>query len=808
MKYRPFFWPLFLLAIPLLSGCSPMSGQGQPSVSPTTYPLSAGHSIGQTFTARQDGLVGIELYLQPDKPGDGKIRLRLRANPDLQGDLAAAEIPAQSVDHPGFYRFDLSPQADSGLKDYTCLLEYSGSGSVRVGSGPGNAYLDGALYQDGAPQDAQTAFLLFYSRRLLALGLARWAGETLLRLIVAIFLFVLPGWALMSALWEKWRELYWPEKLGLALGISLAVYPILFLWTDLVGLHLGSLYAWIPVVGAALYLLFRQVRPWRGWPAQFSSGIKTWATSSAFLPDLAFLAIASLVVLLRFYSIRTLTVPMWGDSYHHTMIVQLMIDHGGLFTDWAPYADLHSLTYHFGFHSAVAVFEWLSITATTDAVLWVGQFLNVAAVLVLYPLATKIARNRWAGAAAVLVAGLLTPMPMYYVNWGRYTQLAGQVILPAAILIAWELLSSGPSRRTAWIAGAIAWSGLALTHYRVLILAAIFVPVCLLLNLNVRQLRAQLLKALVLTGSSIILFLPWVFRLLASQHAKIFSNQMSTVTESSLSGTGDLSAYLPVLIWLLILIAIAWGMWRREKAVLIFAVWWLFTLIAGQPGWVHLPGTGVITLFAVLIAFYIPAAVLIGSMAGWIQGQLSTLRYPRFIEIGLTLILLLIASLNVRPRLNDVQVASHSMVTRPDLRAFQWIDQNLPGDAKFLVNTILAYNGTTIAGTDAGWWIPLLAHRDNSVPPMTYNSEIGPLPNYQSWANQPAFSIIDNGLVSEKTLSLLNERGYHYIYIGQQQGSVGQIPPMEPMRLARISTSPHFHLIYQQDRVWIFKIIN
>src|SRR4030066_2372836 len=72
--------------------------------------------------------------------------------------------------------------------------------------------------------------------------------------------------------------------------------------------------------------------------------------------------------------------------------------------------------------------------------LWTGQLLNILAIISLYPLAYKITKNRWAGVLAILVAGLLSPMPMSYVNWGRYTQLAGQVILPVSIWTGWSLL--------------------------------------------------------------------------------------------------------------------------------------------------------------------------------------------------------------------------------------------------------------------------------------------------------------------------------------------------------------------------------
>ena len=92
-----------------------------------------------------------------------------------------------------------------------------------------------------------------------------------------------------------------------------------------------------------------------------------------------------------------------------------------------------------------------------QAVLWMGQVLNGLAVLALYPLGTRIGGNRWAGVTAVLIGGLLSPMPMGYVNWGRYTQLAGQAILPAAIWLSWVALDS-PKRD--WRVMALAWVAL------------------------------------------------------------------------------------------------------------------------------------------------------------------------------------------------------------------------------------------------------------------------------------------------------------------------------------------------------------
>ncbi len=61
----------------------------------------------------------------------------------------------------------------------------------------------------------------------------------------------------------------------------------------------------------------------------------------------------------------------------------------------------------------------------SQATLVGGQLINVFAVIVLFPLAWKLSRfNVWGGVIAWLVAwSYLALLPMFYVNWGRYTSI-------------------------------------------------------------------------------------------------------------------------------------------------------------------------------------------------------------------------------------------------------------------------------------------------------------------------------------------------------------------------------------------------
>ena len=803
---------LLVLAALTLTGCSAFVDPAQGTIEPGHVTvLEAGHPVGQTFVAHHAGLNGVEVWLEPGSGSQGELRFHLLVDPHVEQAAATATLPLAQVTSPGFYRFSFPSLPDSHGRYCYAFLELVGEGQVRVGAGPGESYLDGALYRDHQPLDAQMAFRLVYDPVWIGVDLGGavlgWGGL----LAVAGLLYVVPGWALLAWLLPRGR-LSWAELVGLAVGVSLALYPLLLLWTDLVGLHLGPLYAWLPVLGGLAALAWRY-RDWRphvydlagrqGWET-----LRQWARSEHLWPDLTLLAVLALVFGVRFLVVRTLDAPMWGDSYQHTMIAQLLVDHGGLFDSWEPYAPLQTFTYHFGFHSAVAIWRWLTGTAMMPATIWVGQLLNGLAVLTLYPLAVRVSGNRWAGVVAVLVAGLLAPMPMYYTNWGRYTQLTGQVILPSAACLALTALESQPLCMRKIVLAWIGLGGLAVTHYLVSILTALFFVAFFVLRVEEQQRRTALVNGLWLAGGVGVLSLPWFIHTLSGKIFNLFAHFITTPASATSAWTrqtnviGDPFFYLPVLLWLLIPLSIGWGLWRREKRVALVSLWWFLALLTANPQWLNLPGEGILDNHALFMAAYIPAGLLIGAASGW----LARLSNRRLVCFTFLLLVLGIGLWGAWQRLGDLRVAQHALVTRPDIRAATWIQEHTAPDARFLVNSFFAYGGTVVAGSDGGWWLQLLARRQTSLPPFTYGFEQGPVPDYREWVNALTAEIQQKGIEHPDVLATLRERGITHVYIGQRQGRVNYDGPhvLDPNRLLAI---PHFRPIYHLDRVWIFEVL-
>jgi hypothetical protein len=808
-------WLMLVLMFMALSGCSVQPTMEQPALTGEVV-LNANNPIGQTFVARYDGLSGIYFTLSPGEPGDGEIRLHLRADAQASEDLAVSyrSVPIASISGAMQQGFFIPAQINSNQTYYYAFLEITGSGSVEIGSGPGGSYLDGALYQNHTPQDAQAAFQLSYSRRAAAVGIAKevvgWVGVVL----VSLFLLVLPGWGLLSVLLPSWDTLRWPEKLSIAGGMNLAIYPLLLLWTDVFGLHLGVFYAWVPALLGGCLLAWRNRAKFQFFGRNPRTNIRNLQFS---WPDLALVITLTLVIFSRFWAIRSLDAPLWGDSYQHTVIAQLLVDHGGLFSSWEPYAPYESLTVQYGFPNWAALFTWLTGMGILKAALTAGQIVNILAVLTLYPLATRFADgNRWAGVGALLIGGLFSPTPAVYTNWGRYAQLAGQAILPIALWMAWEALAQTERRWSAFkkpIIAAILLAGMLLAYYRMPFYYATFILALLIgwglpsWRFNYKMWLSKIGILLVIGVSAGVLFLPWGLRL--------FGGALASAVEVGITGGSPLQGVITDYqawrdIWLhaypvavvLALLGVVWSLLRKQWVVASLALWVVGLSSIVALGLVRLPGANMMQSFAVLIALYIP----IGLAAGWLIGEAAHHSKKWKLEGIAALMVALAACWGFQLQLGMIQPNTYALVTRPDIRALAWINQHLPPKATFLVEGFLIYDGRSAVGGDAGWWIPLITGRGNTMPPQyALLNEKPTIPDYSQRVVEQVRDLAQTSITSTDGLEILCRAGITHVYVGQSQGWIGA-RAMQLFSPQEIAENSGFHLEYQQDRVRIFSL--
>jgi hypothetical protein len=425
----------------------------------------------------------------------------------------------------------------------------------------------------------------------------------------------------------------------------------------------------------------------------------------------------------------------------------------------------------------------------------------------------KIGNNRWAGVVAVLIAGLLSPMPMFFTNWGRYTQLAGLVILPGLIFLL-LLFSEENNRRKKNIALlSIILAGVALTHYRILLFGLAFLVVYLLFQDHTSEYKTKLIILLWSGLFTLMIFLPWLVNIGSGKMVLQLSNKLQTsagnLTQAIIqyNAIGNISDYFPAILWIITIFAVGFFLWWQNHTSTKIIAWSLIVFLISNPYLLKLPGTGVTNNFAMMISAYLPNSILLGGFICYLTLVSFARDSQKINKIATVIGLLTIISIGgcgAFQQNKEIQPQTLSLVARPDVRAARWIRTHVPENAHFLVNSFLAFNNTTAVGSDAGWWLPIIADRKTNLPAINYIYEENPDPQY--WQKIRSFtSEVNNNLPAlDKIIGLLKNEKISYVYIGQQQGQINFAgPTLDPKLLL---ASNHFKLVYHQDRVWIFSI--
>lgn len=604
-------------------------------------------------------------------------------------------------------------------------------------------------------------------------------------LAATIYLYLLPGLALLDLLWTR-RDLDWGDRVGLAAGLSVVVYPIILLASYVVGIAPGAALAWTPGSVGLLILAANWGR--RRTHPRADIGEK-WDLAKISSPDLLppLLLLGSLLLLLgiRLWSVREMVAPAWGDSVQHTFIVQLILDHGGLFQSWQPYAPMATMTYHFGFHTNVAVWAWLTGLGAPMSMIQAGQALNVLAVLVLYTLGKRLGGSAWAGLGAAVVAGFLFPLPGFYVNWGRYTQLTGQIVLIPAVWFVdvwWQ-----SKERPAWpgliLLGTLIL-GIGLSHYRVTLFLGSAAVAWTLWSVwpwrgELKEWAIRLGQLILAGGVAGLLFLPWLQVVLQGKLARIATGIMTdSVSADGGGAAGEIAlwrltdGYFPAYFWKAALVTLVLALiWRRKLAVPLI-LWAGLTFLMTNPHLFGLPGDGLISNFHLLISIYIA----IGLLLGWVASAgLLRLPDPRWRSLAGLMLLAVVLILGI-PKQAHVVDPKFQMVTPEDLQTLAWADAVTPPESRFLVNGFLIFGDSSVAGSDAGWWLSYYTRRTSTVPPMLYLSEaLDSTLNVDDPRRVVADVRASQGESAALADVLCREKITH-IYLGQRRGSVAFEP--------------------------------
>ncbi|MFO7695769.1 MAG: hypothetical protein R6X16_01245 [Anaerolineae bacterium] len=762
----------------------------------TTGVLEPGSPISQTFTSRENGLQAIELQIAAEQGVPRRLDTRVRATlerlDDPAGDPVRIDVSVQASDASDSLWFRFNPLRDSAGGHYRLTVVCQDECGIALRASAHDSLAEGSLFQSGSPVDGDLAMTNYYAGDFRALAedfgaiCARWMPGLLAGLLL------LGGPGLAGALIILGQRTAQPAVLlATALTAGLTFWPLALLWLSTAGLALTPASAWCLVVASLIVVAVVLRRRQR---AGLPSLISPWDA-----PQVVVMVITAMAILLRLVQARDLLVPAWIDSVHHTMLTSLIAENGVVPISGAPYLQVESLHYHYGFHAVAAILTWLSDRAPAESVLLLGQLLSALAGLPLYALATMLASQsrsrpsvamRWAGTLAAAVPAFLTYMPAYYVSWGRYTQLAGLVMLPVILALSVRLVSSGWRTRNALPLAALI-GGLAITHYRVVFYYALFwIAGGILAFLGalgrprgVRSATSLAWTALRLAGLAILFVAPWALHL-----GRSVSSSFDLIYGSWAAAPGVETAVPVALLksghteWVLAAagLGLLYGLVTKRHWAAWVGLWAGLCLLVSDPSILGLRGSWFVHGTSAVISYWLPAGLLSGLLAaGLFFAPLRFLRglWRRRWLAGAQLALACILSAWVTYSLwgqSDVVNSRTVLVHPPDMPAIGWAREHLPEDSLVLINAEPWQQGLPM-GSDAGWWLPYLAGAQVTYPSVLFTQGTAA---YRA----EVLSIVElvrasGDLSSPVFVDRLSQAGVTHVFVGSRGG------PLQPDRL-------------------------
>lgn len=705
--------------------------------------------------------------------------------------------------------------------------------------------------------------------------------ELIYSLFLLCWLTLLPGLAIVYRLpLAGCRRFSTRCAIGFAVGF--AFWPLVLLWTTTIGFQLSSVVGWWILFGVgalSVILLASCGREWRlplrhlhrlrrqrsNSPANADTpSIDPLAYKDPYRKILQNIAWALCTLLLfaftlwtRHQHIATLVIPNWVDSVHHTLIVRLLAERGYIPDTFAPFMPSGEFLYHWGYHAVMAWGAWLRGSLDpfeiSQHLLLTGQALSMVAVFMLYVSGRWLFNSRRAGVFVAILGGLVSWFPAYYVSWGRYTHLAGVLLMAPLCYGLWRCHTS---KVNAWgwiVVTSLISAGLLLTHVRVTVfvgLWAVALAVCMLWRKEWRTLTRWALSAL----GALLLTAPWLWRLatfektsdlsvVAEEAQQTWWNAMNNVSwsllwvpgihEVVLYATGGLSSFLEwggskenlqVLgyVWfgLTATAVLLYGwQWLVQRHVVpngatslgatprlrgvrwpkppiasmgLLVLWCCLTIVLLNLDKLGLPAFGFLTNNAAVITAFAPFSLIAGGVAAWVTGMLI----PRsWIALSMVLIVAImggVGSLQMQTVVNPTT----TLVRPQDMNALRWIRESTPPDALFAVN-VKPWLGDTYAGSDAGYWIPVLSNRNTFLPPALYTSVMPydeVMQMNQFFAAWSQINELDNPDVRKQ----LKTMGVTHIYLGSRGGN---------LVLPTFFDKPYVRPVFAEGGVHIYELL-
>lgn len=618
-----------------------------------------------------------------------------------------------------------------------------------------------------------------------------------------LILLLLPGWAILAGTgyWRQWNPL---QRWSLAPIFGIVFWPIVYYSTRTLipAMRIGT-NKLILILAVCAVIIFVQFR--KDWKEHFKFGEKAGTVFVILLVTL----LSRMIVAYKFPHLAG------DDSLHHSLITNLVATTGRLPYNILPFDSTNLNHYHLGLYALTGPLQLLAGISAPQALLWFSQVLSGLSGLGIFLfLDHKVSRE--AGIFGMLSVGLFSIFPSWFINWGRFTQLAAQTVLLPAALLAWETISTHHSQRKLlgnknWvdlILAGLLIAGVCLLHFRVAVfLLGLILILCLSEIIKpdkgVRHFKKMATRVFLLGLIALIIILPTLISGLESylvqRGPQSLTNELNqSLTEQSYYTQGDKDTWK--LTWKSGVFLVIGGLgmvaglfYQKTRRLSFIMLFWVALMIAfSQLYRFNFTVLAFVNITAVLLALYLPFGIGVGILWRILFEKPDQLIFEKLRPIAIGMIVLT-SFFTFYLRTNDF-LEVRAFMTPEDEAAMEWVKLNTDSEAVFGVNTSFL-NPVIPYGTDAGYWLPVYAERRTTT--MTLLASLS-----DDYVFELERSKTMTDLYKMNSIDTLCAYGVDYLY----SGAKNPLGSQDFVSILGLEELMDVHKVYDSDGVQIYKI--
>lgn len=511
--------------------------------------------------------------------------------------------------------------------------------------------------------------------------------------------------------------------------------------------------------------------------------------------DYLILFLFACALIAKVYSVASFEVPGLHDPITHAFFSKSIAETGYINYFYSP-----------GFHIISAFGKMFNGYDVTKQILYITNFFNAYLGVVIYLfIKHSFKKNIWAISSSILFFLGYYPA-MFFVNAGKNS------LVFAIVLLFFFFFLIGEYRRKKsvpiLILANLTVMSIFLTHYPTGVFASTYLLAVFFVDFKKEKFRTVLL------GLGILLGLAWMIKTYhynidaATESAIVNSKPLYTLPNDVfyqaidfLKSVWNAQIYKNTLLSKIVAFSSLTGFLLimvkdlKNKEFIILSLWALFSLLLSLVLYLFSINPILIVLETYTISLFIYTYLFAGIVPQFFYDLASKEINKKILNICFA-IFVVIAGVFLSKKMYKTfyeRNNMHNVIQESDIRSFEWINNNIPNEEKFLINA--NGNDGLVFSTDGGGWLEVFTDNEISTPFYDYGSK-------STDENVDLYYELKNNLGDCNLIEKFIDRGYKYYFQGSKPVFDKWLGEQK-----QLLDSGRFQLLFDEGDTEVYKLI-